>query len=139
MCEYSIHADQTRLAMEGEELVSAVFPGGSLGFAAPAELRECGPVTAVCIPPGARLLLEQIPQRLQSELRIGETELVTFTQLGYEPFTYRDAVRFRNGREVLIQRLQENQRAVILSLESASEPLERVTFRNAAMFEPVEI
>lgn len=93
-----------------------MFPGGSLGFASPAELREYEPVTAVCLPPGARLVLEQMPGRLQEELGIGEMELVTFTQLGYEPFTYRDAVRFLDGREILIQRLQENQRAIVLSL-----------------------
>src|SRR5579862_6135877 len=68
------------------------------------------PVIAVCIAPGTRLLLRDIPKRLQNEIGIRTVEEVTFTQITSESFTYRDAVRFRNGRALTLQRLDEGQR-----------------------------
>jgi len=128
MCDYSLHAHPNRLAAEGETLVATRFSGGSMGFASPEELRsrsawdiQEGKLTAVCVPPGARLLLDGIPQQMQQELGVTETEIVTFTQLGYEAFTHRDAVRFDNGREIRLQLLRENQRAIVLSLSNATD------------------
>jgi hypothetical protein len=46
---------------------------------------------------------------------------VTFTQLTAQPYDYRDAVRFDNGREVLLQKLKPGQRAVVLRLALAEE------------------
>jgi hypothetical protein len=46
---------------------------------------------------------------------------VTFTQLTAQPYAYRDAVRFSNGREVLLQKLEPGQRAIVLSLALAEE------------------
>jgi hypothetical protein len=74
---------------------------------------------AVCIPPGARLLLRDIPERLQSQLGIRGVEEVTFTQLTSDAFSYRDAVHFRNGIEIILQQLQEGQRVRVLNLSSA--------------------
>src|ERR1035438_8606401 len=48
------------------------------------------PVPAVCIPPGARLRLDEIPAVLQIELHAGPTEEVTFAQLSAAANTYRD-------------------------------------------------
>ena len=81
-------------------------------------------VTAVCIAPGTRLLLRDIPKRLQNEIGVRTVEEVTFTQMTSESFTYRDAVRFRNGREINLQRLEEGQRVRVLNLYStdASDP-----------------
>ena len=76
-------------------------------------------VVAVCIPPGARLLLRDIPQRLQREMRVRHVEEVTFMQINADPFTYRDALRFANGREVSLQRLKTGQRVRVLNLSSA--------------------
>lgn len=111
------------------------FPGGSMGLAAPCEVRQqaawdrpdAKPLVAVCIPPGAQLLLEDIPARLRQEFSIGESEFVTFTQLGFEAYTHRDGVRFENGRELLLQRLNENQPVRILSLANAIERQDTVT------------
>lgn len=144
MCDYSLHAYSTRLAAEGETLVATRFSGGSIGFASPSELEnrnswdymEGKPLTAVCIPPGARLVLEEIPAHLQQELGVAATEVVTFTQRTYEAYTHRDAVRFDNGREVLIQRLAENQHARVLWLSKPVEPVERV---HEEVLEPVGI
>jgi hypothetical protein len=41
---------------------------------------------------------------------------VTFVQKSAESFIYRDAVRFANGQEVLLQRLRRGQRVAVLSL-----------------------
>src|SRR5581483_3714224 len=77
-------------------------------------------VPAVCVPPGATLLLRDIPKNLQRELGISESEEVRFVQTSAEVNTYRDAVRFKNNRQVLLQGLREGQRATVLSL-GASE------------------
>jgi hypothetical protein len=75
----------------------------------------------VCIPPGARLLLGDIPEDLQSLHRVSATEEVTFTQLTARPNAYRDAVRFNNGEELLLQRLNEGQRVKVLQLRLEEE------------------
>jgi len=139
MCDYSLMSFPNRLARTGEELVAYRFAFGAIGFASPAELpvdhspltvclrhawtdlwgtsgtRNFRSVVAVCIPPGARLLLSDIPRSLQVEMGIRATEEVTFTELTASPFEYRDAIRFQNGRELLLQRLKEGQRVRVLS------------------------
>jgi hypothetical protein len=85
------------------------------------------PVAAVCIPPGARLELQDIPARLQQELGVGAAERVTFTQISAAVNSYRDAVRFANGREVRLQELREGQRVRVLDLSVAEDlDLERL-------------
>src|SRR5215469_4085217 len=151
MCDYSLMAVPNRLAQEGEELVSHRFPTGSLGLACPADLRrvteakpatrqgfwcvvkdffnppKTEPVPAVCIPPGARLRLQDIPARLQHELNVGPVEDVVFTQISAAVNSYRDAVRFTNGREVRLQELREGQRVTVVDLSVAEElDLERL-------------
>jgi hypothetical protein len=71
---------------------------------------------AVCVPPGARLLLKDIPKSLQRELGIGEVEEVKFVEISAEVNTYRDAVHFNNSRQLLLQALREGQRVTVLSL-----------------------
>jgi hypothetical protein len=145
MCDYSLMAVPNRLAQEGEDLVAHRFPTGSLGLASPADLKvpvaaktearrgfwraiqeflnpaKGKPVCAVCIPPGAKLQLMDIPTRLQHEFGIGPVEDVTFTQLTAAPHSYRDAVRFRNGRELRLQELREGQRVQVLDLSCAED------------------
>ena len=151
MCDYSLMAVPNRLAREGEELVAHRFPTGSLGLACPADLRRAAdivpparrswwramteffnptktePVPAVCIPPGARLVLHDIPVRLQNEVGVGPVETVTFTQMTAAVNSYRDAVRFANGREVRLQELREGQHVRVLDLSMAEDlDLERL-------------
>jgi hypothetical protein len=78
---------------------------------------------AVCIPPGARLLLSDIPEDVQNSVAVGASEEVTFTQLTATANTYRDAVRFSNGREILLQRLNKGQRVRVLQLSLVEEPV----------------
>ena len=151
MCDYSLMAVPNRLAREGEELVSHRFPTGSLGLASPAVLkaathspaphatsfwRRLGEffspprahcVAAVCIPPGARLELRDIPLRLQNQMAVGQVEQVVFTQISAAVNSYRDAVRFRTGCEARLQELSEGQRVRVLDLSTAEDlDLERL-------------
>ena len=145
MCDYSLMAVPNRLAREGEELVAHRFPTGSLGLASPAYLKLAAeaalparrtfwcvvkeffnpprtiPVPAVCIPPGARMQLLDIPARVQHEIGVGPCEAVTFTQISAAANSYRDALRFSNGREVRLQELREGQRVRVLDLSLAEE------------------
>src|SRR5262249_50009333 len=127
MCDYSLHSIENRLAVEGEQLMVHRFPTNSLGLASIRDVppyaegspdyttisgvwsafrrwvRAClkEPPCAVCIPPGARLVLRDIPERLQDQFVVGAEEEVTFTQLTASANCYRDAVRFNNGVELL--------------------------------------
>jgi hypothetical protein len=82
------------------------------------------PVPAVCVPPGARLILKHIPQQIQRQMKIGSEETVTFVQTGMMSNQYRDAIRFENGREMGLQALCEGQRVVMLSLDSDAREAE---------------
>ena len=118
MCDYSLAGVPNRLAVEGEQLVVHRFSTGSSGLAAPCSQPLSKGVPAVCIPPGARLRLRDIPEALQQGLGLNATEEVTFVQLSAEAYQYRDAVRFQNGREILLQRLVCGQQVEVLSLAS---------------------
>src|SRR5258708_25115621 len=123
MCDYSLAGIPNRLAVEGEQLVVHQFPTGALGLAAPCLSMLSKGTPAVCIPPGARLRLRDIPQDLRLQLSLGSTEEVTFVQLSAEPYEYRDAMRFQNGREILLQRFRCGQQVEVLSLASGDFPL----------------
>ena len=149
MCDYSLHGLPNRLAMEGEELVAHRFITGAIGLTSPAELRRAATcknqsakkgfwsvikavvfppafaeTPAVCIPPGARLRMTGIPAGLQRELDVREDETVTFTQTTALANAYHDAVRFENGRQVLLQMLKEGQRVRVLSLNQEANDLD---------------
>jgi hypothetical protein len=119
MCDYSLAGIPNRLAAEGEQLTVYPFSTGALGLTSPNASRWrfwSKQTRAVCVPPGARLLLRDIPKDLQRQFDVRATEEVTFVQLSAEAYQYRDAVQFRNGREVLLQRLKCGQRVEVLSL-----------------------
>ena len=121
MCDYSLAHFPNRLAVDGERLRLRRFSTRTLGFApARRKLREIffpemAPV--VCLPHGARLRLRDIPDHLQYQLKVGKVEEVMFVQQSAEAYRHRDAVRFNNGREILVQLLECGQRAVVLSLK----------------------
>jgi len=71
--------------------------------------------------------LHDIPERLQHDLAIGPVEDVTFVQLSAAEYVHRDAIRFQNGREILLQKLSEGQRVRVLDMSS----------RDDSSFEPV--
>jgi hypothetical protein len=147
MCDYSLMALPNRLAVCGEELLVHRFEMGSMGLASASDIhlmpqpddrpaatfweklqawffppvpQQC---PAVCIPPGARLLVRDIPEKLQKSLRLESgVQEVVFTQIGTAGF--RDAIRFPNGAELLLQRLTEGQRVRVLALSSEDEHVE---------------
>jgi len=147
MCDYSLMAIPNRLAVSGEDLVVHRFEAGSVvGLASSCDLQErreyrkiqrhwfwprfkdffnppdAPAIPAVCIPPGARLLVQDIPPALQHECRFQkEAEEAIFTQITAEVNTFRDAVCFQNGITVLLQRFTEGQRVRVLDLSSAED------------------
>lgn len=154
MCDYSLHAIPNRLAVEGEQLVTHRFPTFSIGLASPPDLEKAiraqqetpdmqaswwsrlkswfsqppfraEEVPAVCIPPGARLNLREIPEDIQQEFSVGPAEEVVFTELTPNAYRYRDGVRFNNGREVLLQHLREGLKIDVVSLSLAEVELEQ--------------
>ena len=124
MCDYSLAHFPNRLAVEGEQLVVRRFDTLTMGLAPAGRNLKVGlfsPCLSVCVPPGARLLLRDIPKDLQRRWGVTAVEEVTFVQLSAEAFIHRDAVRFANGQEILLQRLQCGQRVDVLSLCSVEE------------------
>jgi hypothetical protein len=134
MCDYSLMGVPNRLALEGEELVVYRFRTGSIGLALPDDLDrlaamralrrgfwakvkdfltlpEQEPVCAVCIPPGARLELHE-PNSMKP---------VVFTQTSSATNNYRDAVRFADGKVLLLQNLREGLRVKVIDLSNAAE------------------
>ncbi len=125
MCDYSLAGLPSRLAVEGEQLVVHRFPTGTLGLASPcssvSRWGSAKQTPAVCVPPGARLLLLDIPNHLQQQFGVGTTEEVTFVQLSATPYQYRDAVRFNNGRQIRLQELSEGLRVRVLDVSSTDD------------------
>lgn len=116
MCDYSLMSIPNRLAVEGENLIARRFRTGTMGLASPS-----APAVCVCIPPGARLVLHDIPERLQHDFAIGPIENVTFVQLSAAEYMHRDAIRFQNGREILLQKLSEGQGVRVLDMSSTDD------------------
>jgi hypothetical protein len=138
MCDYSLYTVNNRLACESDDLVLHRFDTGSLGFCAAAELQQelsrssfargwssfmrwvlprkrCG-LTAVCIPPGARLFISEIPVTAQPFWGAVEMKVAEFTQLSERSYAYRDALRLSDGETVLLQRLPEGLRVSVVAL-----------------------
>jgi hypothetical protein len=145
MCDYSLCGIPNRLAAEGEQLVVHRFCTGSMGLASPKDLevpvaktetkttlwqrfkdffeptRQASFTPAVCIPPGAQLIVKDLPADLQQQWRVAEREAVTFTQISADANSYRDAIRFRNGYEIRLQDLREGMRVEVISLAGFTE------------------
>jgi hypothetical protein len=147
MCDYSLCGIPNRLAVEGEELVVHRFSTGSMGLASLTDLQVCeqlkaaaprktfwqslksffeesdqsATAPAVCIPPGAHLIVRNIPADLQRRCRVSQEEAALFTQISADFNSYRDAVRFHSGCEVRLQDLREGIHVQVLSLAGAPE------------------
>jgi hypothetical protein len=100
MCDYSLELYRSRPAAQEEQYTLHRFPSGTMGFVAGTDCE-----TAVCMPAGARLSLEGINETVQRAFSIGPAEEVSMTRLEVTGHAHRDAVRFANGREVLLQSL----------------------------------
>jgi hypothetical protein len=140
MCDYSLQSVPNRQAREGEELMTHRFESGSMGLASPADILldrnskrtfwtalkiffgcvDAEPVMAVCIPPGTALLLKDIPKKLQRELDVSAAEIVVSTHC-QSASAHRDSIRFRNGSEILLQKLVTGQRVRVLAFSQNTE------------------
>jgi hypothetical protein len=141
MCDYSLGGLPNRLAMQGEELIVHRFRTHSIGLASPADLEpkageasscdhslweqiknffapafDCPNARAVCVPPGASLIVKGIPPERQRKWNVAEEENVLFVQTSAEVNTYRDAFCFGNGHQVLLQDLSEGMQVRVVSL-----------------------
>ena len=141
MCDYSLMMVPNRLAVEGEELVTHRFQSGSLGLVSCFDyaswlnqrsksiwqrFKACcsadnEPTPVVCIPPGARLRLEGLPEILKEQFHFGSSEDATFTEISAEANGYRDAFCFDNGATVSFALLTEGQNVKVLRLSSEED------------------
>jgi hypothetical protein len=140
MCDYSLHGIPNRLAVEGEQLVTFKFLTGSVGLATPTDIASADrlnprwrswrfalkhwfkpqegldQVPAVCVPPGAHLLINHIPEVLRRKFSLQGVEEVTFVQFSADAYRYRDGIRFQNGKQILLQEIAEGVCFEVLSL-----------------------
>lgn len=116
MCDYSLEMYASRPAREGELYQTTRFPSGSIGLTAG---RDCG--TAICVQYDTRLKLENIPPAVRRPLGIEEAATATFVRL--EAGTYRDGLRFDNGKEISLQQLGTGVRATIPTLIEHATPM----------------
>ena len=143
MCGYSRHGLSSRLACEGDHLITFRFSMGLVALAAATDTGSQHPrrsrkvslgawrslfkrwvagshdrVSMVWVPPGARLRMTQIPAELRSKWALRSVENVWFTEPGTDLDRYQPAIRFRNGEVISLLSLPENIRFVVLSLGS---------------------
>jgi hypothetical protein len=127
MCDYSLHAVESRPAKVGDKLVSTSFMNCfTRGFAGVGE-----PQTAVCLRPGTELAFDSDVEidhgfgRLLPSLGFGKiTERVArFRKVNEAQLdTHHDALEFPSGRIVLVTRLCEGQHATVLQLPADAQP-----------------
>ncbi|HWE50821.1 MAG TPA: hypothetical protein VG273_13585 [Bryobacteraceae bacterium] len=68
--------------------------------------------------------LQGVPKDMQRQWKVAESECASFVQTNANPYNYRDAVRFPNGTEVLLQNVPTGISVLVLSLDSASAMIE---------------
>lgn len=133
MPNFSLQEAPRRLAVAGEILVTYRFRTGSIGLASPLEMAAKGvrckigsrrswwsswkfrmdrrrrpdKTAAVRVSPETRLRVNSVPSEIQREFGAGDLEIVNCVQLGTGTGCGRDAIRFRNGRHVLLERFDE--------------------------------
>lgn len=125
MCDYSLHHVASRPAQVGDKLVSTRFVNTVTGgFSALGN-----PGVAVCLLPGTELAFEQdveceaalgiLPSR-----KVGH-RLARFRQINLDqPCVHHDALEFADGRVVLVTRLKEGQRAMVLQMPAGARTAE---------------
>jgi hypothetical protein len=157
MCDYSLMEFPNRLAVDGELLVVHRFRSGSLGLTSPVDydgsraktggkktfwstvkelflLPEPPATPAVCIPPGARLVLHDVPGPLQKQFGVGAEEEVTFLQTSAMENRHRDAVRFRTGHTLRLQEFTVGQRVQVIDLGNSLEEEPNTLYEDRASF-----
>jgi hypothetical protein len=123
MCDYSLDLVASRPAKAGDELVTTKFENSmTRGFAAIGE-----PNVAVCLLPGTEVAFEQEVRyerffAFLPKMKPGKT--ARFRQInGGKPMVHHDALEFPDGEIVLLTRLCEGQRAIVLQLPASPRPV----------------
>lgn len=157
MCDYSLMSYKTRLAEDGEKLVLHRFPSSTLGLVSQDDLmlekqakaaisampiwkrikawftvEDVCNIPAVCVPPGATLFLRNISERGQKNFQLKPEEKVSFVQLSANANQYRDAFRFADGREILLQKLEPGLQVDVIQIalpEEIEQPEPAVSLR----------
>jgi hypothetical protein len=129
MCDYSMHAVESRPAVVGETLVTTTFRGTSTrGLASERE-----PTVAVCMLPGTEVAFAENVRydnrwiwTRTTEWRVGK-----FNQIQPEVADrHHDAIEFPDGSHVLVTQLCEGQHVTVLQLpvvQGAAEHAPKVT------------
>ncbi len=139
MCDYSLYAVPNRLAEDGETVVLHKFGTGTIGFASVMDVppkqiakatgwkgfcvgfkslftpRSCPVVPAVCMPPGTRLMITEMPSESSRRLWLRPGDSAIVTEITSQSYSYRDALILPNGRCVLLQELPEGMKAMVVS------------------------
>jgi hypothetical protein len=135
MCDYSLHAVQSRPAGAGDLLITSEFPGAvTRGFAAVGE-----PGMAVCLSPGTELAFSEDAAcdhpfaELFPSMRFGSigARLARFRKINQRAVdVHHDALEFANGKVVLLTKLRPGQTAMVLQL-----PARNITDRKSSEVE----
>ena len=131
MCDYSLQFVASRPARVGDKLVSTKFRNSiTSGFAAVGE-----PNVAVCLLPGTEVAFEKEVECehalgffpiLKPMKKFGQ-KVARFRQVNKEqPHVHHDALEFPDGQIVLVTKLCEGQRAIVLQLPAAPHTEEEV-------------
>jgi hypothetical protein len=143
MCDYSQQGSRSRLAREGELLLTYRFQSGLIGLVSAVDIerqQRCvcksprrpsrwsdlarvlragadrSQVPAVCIPDGALLRMSDIPIELRRRWLLRTVEDVQFTRSCDDPQSCLDVIRFWNGQRILLQALPEGVHFLVLSM-----------------------
>ena len=119
MCDYSLMHVQSRAAQVGDKLISTGFQNTiSRGFAAAGDLN-----TAVCLLPGTEIAFDREVEHenhLGSSIVRQSATVARFRQIDTQnPYVHHDALEFPDGTIVLLTRLLQGQRAIVLQLPAA--------------------
>jgi hypothetical protein len=122
MCDYSLQFVASRPAKTGDRLVSARFANSTThGLASVGE-----PNVAVCLAPGTEVAFEgDVRYHRTFCFAIGTVHqrVARFRQIDKNrPDVHHDAFDFPGGHVVLISRLTEGQRLVVLQLPASPAP-----------------
>lgn len=113
MCDYSLAEYKTRLAVEGETLVTHRFSTGTVGLVSRGELQAamtyCTRICAVCVPHGTKVDVNGCPG--------------TLIQATMEVNRHRDAIQFDSGGIMSLQNMSIGVAVKIMSPVEVAEPV----------------
>ena len=125
MCDYSLHAVESRPALVGEKLVSTSFRCSSTrGFAAQ-DNRE----VAVCLLPGTELAFEDDVRFYHRWIWAKSSGFRVARFCNVDTLLndrHHDALEFPDGRKVLVPLLTGGQRATVLQLPVGGKPADSI-------------